>query len=412
MLLGIKIMEQKQDILFDLVEDECRRQKEGLNLIASENYTSQEVMNIVGSCLMNKYVEGVVGARYYSGFEFIDPIEKETINRFKKLFQAEHVNVQPHSGTQANIAVYVACLKPGDTILSMSLSHGGHLSHGHPVTLVGSLYNIVSYGVDKHTELVDYQEVERLAMEYKPKLIVVGASAYSRVLDFEKFSHIAKKAGSYLLADIAHIAGLIAAKIHPSPVPYADFVTMTTHKTFRGPRGAVILCKEEFGQKIDKAVMPGTQGGAFMNIIAAKGIACAQAMQDSFVEYQKNVVQNSVAMAQEFKNLGYRVVSGGTDNHMFLLDVSHVGLTGKQVEKILEKVGIFVNRNMIPFDTQSPIHGSGIRIGTAAISTLGASKKDAIEIVHLIDKTLRAYLLGQDFDQIALQIKEVVRNFS
>lgn len=411
-MLGIEIMKQKQDVLFDLLKKECHRQKEGINLIASENYASQEVMEMVGSCLMNKYVEGVVGARYYSGFEFVDPIEKETIDRFKTLFGAEHVNVQPHSGTQANMAVYVACLKPGDTILSMSLAHGGHLSHGHPVTLVGSLYKIVSYGVDKDTELVDYEEIERLAMEHKPKLIVVGASAYSRILDFKKFSYIAQKAGSYLLADIAHIAGLVAAKVHPSPLPYADFVTMTTHKTFRGPRGAVIFCKEDFAKKIDKAVMPGTQGGAFMNVIAAKGVACAQAMQDSFVEYQKRVIQNSAVMAQEFKSLGYRVVSGGTDNHMFLLDVTHLGLTGKQAESILEKINIFVNRNMIPFDSQSPMHGSGIRIGTAAISTLGAGKKDAVKIVHIIDKALQAYLLHQDFDQIALQIKEVVGNFS
>lgn len=404
-------MKQKKDLLFDLLEKECCRQKEGINLIASENYVSQEVMEMVGSCLMNKYVEGNIGARYYSGFEFIDPIEQETINRFKILFGAEHVNVQPHSGTQANIAVYVACLKPGDTILSMNLSHGGHLSHGHPVTLVGSLYKIVSYGVDKKTEMIDYDEVERLAMEHKPKLIVAGASAYSRALDFEKFSYIAQKVGAYLLADIAHIAGLVAAKIHTSPIPYADFVTMTTHKTFRGPRGAVILCKEKFAKQIDKAVMPGTQGGAFMNVIGAKGIACAQAMQSSFVEYQKNVVENSAAMAQEFKNLGYKVISGGTDNHMFLVDLTHLSMTGKQAEKILESVGIFVNRNMIPFDTQSPMHGSGIRIGTAAVTTLGVCKKDVVEIVKIIDKLLRVYMLKKDCSEIALQVREIVRKF-
>lgn len=403
-------MMQKQDLLFDLLGKECRRQKDGINLIASENYASQEVLEMVGSCLMNKYVEGVVGARYYSGFEFIDPMEQETIDRFKKLFGAEHVNVQPHSGTQANMAVYVACLKPGDTILSMSLAHGGHLSHGHPVTLVGSLYKIISYGVDKESEMIDYSEVERLATEHKPKLIVVGASAYSRILDFKKISYIAQKVGAYVLADIAHIAGLIAAKIHPSPVPYADFVTMTTHKTFRGPRGAVILCKEEFAKQIDKAVMPGIQGGAFMNIIAAKGIACAQAMQNSFIAYQKNVVANSIAMAQELQARGYRVVSGGTDNHMFLIDLTHLGMTGKQAEQALESVGIFVNRNMIPFDTQSAMHGSGIRIGTAAITTLGAQQRDVVEVARVIDALLWAYVQKKDFGEIRLQVREIARN--
>lgn len=411
-LLDLKIMKQKQDLLFDLLEKECRRQKEGINLIASENYASQEVMDMVGSCLMNKYVEGVVGARYYSGFEFIDPIEQETINRFKKLFGAEHVNVQPHSGTQANMAVYVASLKPGDTILSMSLSHGGHLSHGHPVTLVGALYKIVSYGVDSATEIVDYSEIERLAVEHKPKLIVAGASAYSRTLDFERFSQIAQKVGAFLLADVAHIAGLIAAKVHPSPFPYADFVTMTTHKTFRGPRGAVILCKSEFAQKIDKAVMPGTQGGAFMNIIAAKGVACAQAMEDSFIAYQKNVIKNSIAMAKEFQNLGYKVISGGTDNHMFLIDLERLNITGKQAEKALESVGVFVNRNMIPFDKQLAMHGGGIRIGTSAITTLGAAEKDAVAIVRIIDTVLQAYVSKKDFSEIALQVKKIACVFS
>lgn len=405
-------MKQKQDFLFDLLEKECRRQKKGVNLIASENYASQEVMKVVGSCLMNKYVEGTVGARYYSGFEFIDQIEKETINRFKELFGAEHVNVQPHSGTQANMAVYLACLKAGDTILSMSLAHGGHLSHGHPITLVGSLYKVVSYGVDKETGLIDYDEVERLAIEYKPKLIVAGASAYSRVLDFKKFSYISQKVGAFLLADIAHIAGLVAAKIHPSPIPYADFVTMTTHKTFRGPRGAVILCKGEFSQKIDKAVMPGIQGGAFMNVIAAKGVACFLAMQNSFVEYQKNVVANAALMAQEFKALGYKIISNGTDNHLFLVDLTHLGITGKQAEKALEDIGVFVNRNMIPFDIKSPIHGSGIRIGTAAITSLGVCRTDVVKIVHIIDDLLQAYIMKKDYTKIALQVAEIAYNFS
>lgn len=403
-----KKMDQK-DMLFGLLEKECQRQTDGLNLIASENYASQDVLNMLGSCLMNKYVEGNVGARYYAGFEFIDPIEQEVIDRFKKLFGAEHANVEPHAGTQANLAVYLAAIKPGDTILSMSLPHGGHLSHGHPVTLVGSVYNIVSYGVDKQTECLDYDEIERLAIEHKPKLIVAGASAYSRTIDFERFSQIAKKVGAYLLADIAHIAGLVAAGVHPSPVKYADFVTMTTHKTLRGPRGAVILCKKEHAKKIDKAVMPGSQGGTFMHVVAAKGIACAEAMQDSFVEYQKQVVKNAQAMAQEFEKRGYRIISGGTDNHMFLIDLSHLDITGKKAEKVLESVGIFVNRNTIPFDTKPPMQGSGIRIGTSAMTTRRATEQDALQVVDIIDQVLHAYVEGKEVAEFAVQVKEVTQ---
>jgi len=400
-------MNKSEDVLFQLLDKECNRQKQGINLIASENYASEDVLSMLGSCLMNKYVEGNVGARYYSGFEFVDPIEQEVIDRFKELFGAEHANVEPHAGTQANLAVYLAALKPGDTILSMSLPHGGHLSHGHPVTLVGSVYNIVSYGVDKESELIDYDEVERLALEHKPKMIVAGASAYSRQIDFERFSQIAKKVDALLLADIAHIAGLVAAGVHPSPVPCADFVTFTTHKTFRGPRGAVILCKKEWAKKVDKAVMPGSQGGAFMHVIAAKGIACAQAMKPSFVEYQNQVIQNAQAMVQEFEKLGYRIVSGGTDNHMFLIDLSHLGITGKKAEKALESVGIFVNRNTIPFDTKPPMQGSGIRIGTAAVTTRGAQVSDAIEIVHLVHTVLESCSKEEKFEEIALQVGKV-----
>lgn len=402
---------KKEDILWSLLDQEKVRQQEGITLIASENYASPQVMRMVGSCLMNKYVEGYVGARYYSGFLAIDAIEQETINRFKTLFGSDHANVQPHSGTQANAAVYFACLKPGDTILSMQLAHGGHLSHGHSVTMVGALYNIVSYGVDPKTELIDYQELERLALEHKPKLIIAGASAYSRVLDFEKFSAIAKKVGAYLLADIAHIAGLVAAKLHPSPVGYADFITLTTHKTFRGPRGAVILCNAQWAQKIDKAIMPGLQGGAFMHEIAAKGIACGQAMEPFFVTYQQQVIKNAQAMAQEFKNRGYKIISGGTDNHMFLVDVSSLGLTGKKVEELLESVLIFVNRNLIPFDTKSATVCSGIRIGTAAITTRGALENDAITIVALIDQILQAYVRGDDTKRFLCSVKAITSSF-
>lgn len=402
----------KKDILIELTEKECQRQRTGINLIASENYASEDVLSMLSSCLMNKYVEGSVGARYYAGFEFIDPIEQEVVDRFKKLFGAEHANVQSHAGTQANMAVYLAALKPGDTILGMSLPHGGHLSHGHPVTLAAKVYNIVSYGVDKETELIDYDEVERLAMEHKPKLIIAGASAYSRTVDFERFGKIAQKCGALLLADMAHIAGLVAAGVHQSPVPHADFVTMTTHKTLRGPRGAAILCKQEWAKKIDKAVMPGSQGGTFMHAVAAKGIAAAEAMQDSFVEYQKQVIANAQAMADEFAQMGYRIISGGTDNHMFLVDLSHIDIDGRRAEEVLESVGIFVNRNMIPFDSKSPMQGSGIRLGTAAITTRGAKVEDARKIAQIIDQVLQTYVDEKDYQQFALQVKQIVKSWA
>lgn len=404
-------MSKSSDILFDLTRKECTRQQQGINLIASENYASEDVLSMLGSCLMNKYVEGNVGARYYSGCEFVDPIEQETIDRFKKLFLAEHVNVQPHAGTQANLAVYLSCLKPGDTILSMSLPHGGHLSHGHPVTLVGSVYNVISYGVTEESELIDYDEVERLAFMYKPKLIVAGASAYSRIIDFKRFAAIAQSVNAYLLADIAHIAGLVAARVHPSPVAYADFVTMTTHKTLRGPRGAVILCKKEHAKKIDKAVMPGSQGGTFMHVVAAKGIAAAEAMKSDFIVYQQQVVKNAQAMVQTFEDLGYRIISGGTDNHMFLMDLSHTDLNGKQAEKLLEEYGIYVNRNTIPFDTKSPMLGSGIRIGTAAVTTRGATQEDCQKIVKIIHEILENNNKEskQDF---ALQVRQIANKLA
>lgn len=404
-------MSAKQDLLFELTKKEQERQQHGINLIASENYASQDILSMLGSCLMNKYVEGSIRARYYSGFEFIDPIEQEVVDRFKELFGAEHANVQPHAGTQANLAVYLAALKLGDTILSMSLPHGGHLSHGHPVTLVGSAYNIASYGVDKQTECLDYDEIERLALEYKPKMIIAGASAYSRTIDFKRFSQIAKSVDAYLLADIAHIAGLVAAGVHQSPVPYADFVTMTTHKTLRGPRGAVILCKKEHAKKIDKAVMPGSQGGTFMHVVAAKGLACAEAMKQSFVDYQKQVVKNAKIMAHEFKKMGYRVISGGTDNHMFLIDLSHLNITGKKAEQILESVGIFVNRNTIPFDTKSPMQGSGIRVGTSAITTRGANEIDVVIIAKLVNQVLQDCLQDKKIEDIALQVHKITENW-
>lgn len=379
----------KQDILFDLLVQEEQRQIKGINLIASENYMSNNVRKMTGSVLANKYVEGNVGARYYSGCKFIDAIESETIERFKKLFGAEHVNVQSHSGSQANFSVYFALLNPGDTILSMKLSDGGHLTHGHSVNMSGKLYNIISYGVDPKTHLIDYDQVEKLAQQHKPQLIIAGASSYPRIIDFEKFFSIAKNVGAYFLADVAHTAGLIAAKIHPSPIPWADVVTMTTHKTFRGPKGAVILCRKNIAEKIDRAVMPGTQSGAFMHEIAAKGIACVCAATPEFAQYQKQVVLNAQAMAKFFVQQGYVVISGGTDTHMFLLDVRPLNFTGKQAEELLESADIFINRNAIPHDTKSPLTAGGIRIGTAAITTRGANLQDCLDIAALIDNVLK-----------------------
>lgn len=378
--------------LQNLLKQEQLRQKQGINLIASENYASQQVMDIVGSVFCNKYVEGYPGQRYYSGCAIYDQVELLAIYRFKNLFGAEHVNMQPHSGSQANAAVYLALLMPGDTILSMDLAAGGHLSHGHKVHWTHQFYNIVSYGVDPITYLIDYDAIEKLALQHKPKLIIAGASSYSRTIDFAKFADIAKKVGALFVADIAHVAGLIAAGLHPSPVAYADVVTMTTHKTFRGPRGGVIMCKQEFAKKIDRMLMPGMQGGALMNHVAAKAVAVLEAMQPEFKMYQQQVVKNAQVMAQEFINCGYKVITGGTDNHLFLIDVMPLGLNGRQVEQLLESHGIFVNRNAIPFDTQPPLHPSGIRIGTAAMTTMGMDEQQAIEIVAKIDGIIQAAL--------------------
>ncbi|OGB85890.1 serine hydroxymethyltransferase [candidate division TM6 bacterium RIFCSPHIGHO2_12_FULL_38_8] len=379
----------KKDIIFDFLAQEQQRQECGINLIASENYAPEDVRALVGSVLMNKYVEGYPGARYYAGCQFIDDIEAEAINQFKKLFQAEHVNVQPHAGSQANFAVYFALLNPGDTILSMKLSDGGHLTHGHAVNMSGKLYNIVFYGVDPKTHLIDYDQVQNLAQQHKPKLIIAGASSYPRVIDFERFSKIAKTVQAYFMADVAHTAGLIAAGMHPSPVPWADVVTMTTQKTFRGPKGGVILCKKNLAVKIDKAVMPGTQGGAFMHEIAAKAVACAHAATIRFAAYQKKVIENAQIMAKKFMQLGYSVISGGTDTHMLLIDVRPLKLNGKEVEELLESINIFVNRNVIPGDTEPPLLAGGIRLGTAAVTTRGAREKDCEEIVKIIDAALQ-----------------------
>ena len=374
--------------LFDLITSERNRQETTIDLIASENYASQEVLQAAGSVLTNKYAEGYPGKRYYAGCGVVDQVEQLAIERCKTLFQAEHANVQPHSGSQANMAAYFAVLQPGDTILGMSLAEGGHLTHGHAINFSGSFYNCVQYKVDPKTELIDYDEVEQLALAHKPKLIIAGASAYSRIIDFERFARIAHKVNALLLADIAHIAGLIAAGLHPNPFPYADIVTSTTHKTLRGPRGGLIMCKQELAEQIDKAVMPGIQGGPFMNVIAAKAVALYQAALPSFKTYQQQVITNAQQMAQTLKNLGYRIVADGTDNHVLIVDLRSKNITGRKAEIALDIAGITVSRSCIPYDTQKPWITSGIRLGTPAITTRGMKEKEIATIAQLIDTVI------------------------
>ena len=371
--------------------DELARQRRNIELIASENFVSEAVMAAMGSPLTNKYAEGYPGKRYYGGCQYVDVAEQLAIDRAKQLFGAEHANVQPHSGAQANMAVYFALAKPGDTILGMNLAHGGHLTHGSPVNMSGAYFNIVPYGVDVKTQTSDYDELERLAMEHRPKIIIAGASAYPRIIDFARMGEIAKRAGAYLVVDMAHIAGLVAAGLHPSPVPYADVVTTTTHKTLRGPRGGLILCKEEYAKMIDKAVFPGTQGGPLMHVIAAKGVALGEALKPAFKTYQQNIVKNAKALADELIKCGFDLVSGGTDNHLMLVDLRSVNLTGKEMEHRLDEVYITVNKNAIPFDPQKPFVTSGIRIGTPAATTRGFDEADFREIAKLIYMTATQY---------------------
>ena len=371
--------------------DELARQRRNIELIASENFVSEAVMAAMGSPLTNKYAEGYPGKRYYGGCQYVDVAEQLAIDRAKQLFGAEHANVQPHSGAQANMAVYFALAKPGDTILGMNLAHGGHLTHGSPVNMSGSYFNIVPYGVDEQTQTIDYDELERLAMEHKPKIIIAGASAYPRIIDFARMGEIAKRAGAYLVVDMAHIAGLVAAGLHPSPVPHADVVTTTTHKTLRGPRGGLILCREEYAKMIDKAVFPGTQGGPLMHVIAAKGVALGEALKPEFKTYQQNIVKNAKALVDELIKCGFDLVSGGTDNHLMLVDLRPVNLTGKEMEHRLDEVYITVNKNAIPFDPQKPFVTSGIRIGTPAATTRGFDEDDFRQIAKLIYMTATEY---------------------
>ncbi len=380
----------------DAIEAEVNRQRGKIELIASENFVSNAVIEAMGTPLTNKYAEGYSGKRYYGGCECVDVVETLAIERAKKLFGADHVNIQPHSGAQANMAVFFACLTPGDTVLGMNLSHGGHLSHGSPVNMSGKYFNIVPYGVEEGTEVIDYDKVRALALEHKPKLIVAGASAYSRTIDFAKFGEIAKEVGAYLMVDIAHIAGLVAAGLHPSPVPYADFVTTTTHKTLRGPRGGMIMCKAEHAKMIDKAVFPGIQGGPLMHIIGAKAVCLKEALSDDFKAYQNQVVANASALCKSLQERGFRIVSGGTDNHLMLVDLTSIGLTGKEAEHMLDEIGVTVNKNTIPFETTSPFITSGIRVGTPAVTSRGMKEEDMIEIADIIELTLKNFDANKD----------------
>lgn len=391
------LLKQNDPEVYAAVMDEANRQRNKIELIASENFVSETVMEANGTPLTNKYAEGYPGKRYYGGCEYVDVVENLAIERAKELFGAGYANVQPHSGAQANMAVFFALLEPGDTVLSMSLAHGGHLSHGSPVNMSGKYFNIVPYGVTEDTNTIDYDEVRRLALECKPKLILAGASAYPRVIDFEKFAEIAKEVGAYFLVDMAHIAGLVAAGIHPSPVPYADVVTTTTHKTLRGPRGGLILTNdEELAKKFNKAIFPGIQGGPLMHTISAKAVCFGEALKPEFKEYQAQIAKNAQALAEQLIKEGLKLVSNGTDNHLMLVDLTDTGVTGKEAEKMLDEVGITVNKNAIPFDTKSPFITSGIRIGTPATTSRGFMEDDMVEVGKLIGLTIRDFENSKD----------------
>ncbi len=390
-MYDIKDLQQVDPEIADVILAELGRQRSNIELIASENFVSKAVMAAMGSPLTNKYAEGYPGKRYYGGCEKVDIAENLAIERAKELFGAEHANVQPHSGAQANMAVFFAVLNPGDTVMGMNLAHGGHLTHGSPVNMSGKQYNIVPYGVSEETGMIDYDEVRRIAHECKPKLIIAGASAYSRVIDFKFFSEVAKEVGAYLMVDMAHIAGLVAAGLHPSPVPYADFVTSTTHKTLRGPRGGLILCKAEHAKIINKAVFPGIQGGPLMHIIAAKAVCFKEALQPEFKQYAQQVIDNAQALAKGLINNGFDIVSGGTDNHLMLVDLRKLHVTGKELEHNLDEIGITCNKNAIPFDPEKPNTTSGIRLGTPAATTRGLKEADFTEIADIIGMVARDF---------------------
>ncbi len=408
-MIDISLIEKTDPEIAHALRLELERQQNNIELIASENFVSPQVLAAAGSHLTNKYAEGYPAHRYYGGCQCVDIAEDLARERLKKLFGCEYCNVQPHSGASANLAVLFAACQTGDTVMGMNLSHGGHLSHGSPVNISGKYFNIVPYGVSEGSELIDYDEMERIALESKPKLIISGASAYPRIIDFERIRKICDKCGALMMVDIAHIAGLVAAGLHPSPVPYADFVTTTTHKTLRGPRGGVIMCKEEWGKAIDKAVFPGIQGGPLMHIIAAKAVAFKEALQPEFKTYQQQIVKNAAAMAEEFRKLGMKMVSGGTDNHLILLDLTDTDVTGKQLTELLDEVHITVNKNSIPFDKQKPFVTSGIRIGTPAITSRGMKEAEARKIAQLIAKTAE----GKEkvFDEVNAEVAKLCKAY-
>jgi glycine hydroxymethyltransferase len=397
--------------IFEAIQKEIERERNNIVLIASENYASPAVLEVQGSVFTNKYAEGYPGKRYYGGCEYADIVETLAIERAKQLFGAEHVNVQPHSGSQANMAVFFSVLKPGDTILSMSLSHGGHLSHGASVNFSGIFYKAVSYGVDRDTGYIDLNEVRRLAIENKPKIILVGASAYSRIIDFKAFSDIAKEVGAYLMADVAHIAGLIATGLHPSPIPYADFVTITTHKTLKGPRGGMIMCKAEYAKAIDKMIFPGIQGGPLVHVIAAKAVAFKEALSQGFKDYQAKVIKNAKKLAEELIKRDFKIISGGTDNHMMLVDLNNKNITGRDAEEALEKARITVNKNVIPYDERPPAITSGIRLGTPCVTTMGMGEPEMVEIADIISSIIQNNKDTSAINELSKKVKSLCERF-
>lgn len=407
----MKHLSQQDERVFQAIQQELGRQRSKIELIASENFVSEAVMEAQGSVLTNKYAEGYPAKRYYGGCEYVDIVEDIARDRAKEIFGAEHVNVQPHSGAQANMAVYFTILETGDTVLGMNLSHGGHLTHGSPVNFSGVQYNFIEYGVDKETQYINYEDVREKALQHKPKLIVAGASAYPREIDFAKFREIADEVGAYLMVDMAHIAGLVAAGLHQNPVPYADFVTTTTHKTLRGPRGGMILCREEFAKKIDKSIFPGIQGGPLMHVISAKAVAFGEALQPDFKVYAENIIANAKRLAEGLQKEGLNLVSGGTDNHLLLVDLQSLGLSGKVAEHVLDEVGITVNKNTIPYDPASPFVTSGIRIGTAAVTSRGFGLEDMDEIASIIGFTLKNHEDADKLAEAAKRVEELTSKF-